>query len=254
MKKIERKCGTCGAQILRYPINHNTGRSIDVSFCDNKCKGDWQRENQKPDGVTRDWLIQKYEVEKLDCAEIGRMVGRDTKRVWEWLRDYGVKTRPRGSELAKQWARGDRVHPGGFPLSKEARQKIREARIRDGRVPYLTKDGKHYMKGRRGPAHHSWRGGLTPEREAMVSSEEWKDAVKAVWFRSNAKCERCGKDHRGVKDRKKEAFDIHHVVSFQYRPLRTVVNNLALLCEPCHYWVHSRKNINREFLKETPND
>ena len=86
----------------------------------------------------------------------------------------------------------------------------------------------------------------------MARSEEWKKAVKFVWARSDAKCERCGKDHRAVADRKRDAFDIHHIISFQYRPLRTDPSNLVLLCEPCHYWVHSRRNVNREFLSEAP--
>lgn len=83
----------------------------------------------------------------------------------------------------------------------------------------------------------------------MANSDEWKESVKAVWARSDAKCERCGKDHRTI-DRKIESFDIHHIISFQVREYRTIISNLVLLCEPCHYFVHSRKNVNREFLEK----
>lgn len=34
--------------------------------------------------------------------------------------------------------------------------------------------------------------------------------------------------------------------------LRAVPSNLALLCRPCHLWVHSRQNVNREFLAAEP--
>jgi len=254
MAKELRKCSWCGALNMRHAINPNTRKPILNAFCNTECKGNWQRENQKPNGVNKDWLVQKYQIENLDCAEIGRLVGRDTKRVWEWLRDYRIPIRPRGSSVSKQWINGTRVHNGGFPHTDETKQKIREKCLKDGRVPYLTKNGNHYMKGRRGSAHHGWRGGLTPEREAMAQSQEWKDSIKAVWKRADAKCERCLKDHRLVKDRKVDAFDIHHIVSFQIREMRTVVSNLVLLCEPCHYWVHSKKNVNKDFLKEAQNE
>lgn len=240
-------CAWCNTAIMRKPFNHNTGKQIAQSFCDTRCKGDWQRENLKPEGVTRDWLVQKYEVENLDCAEIGRLVKRDTKRVWEWIRDYGIETRPRGSSSAKQWASGARTHPGGFPHTDETKEKIRAIRLKDGGVPYLTKDGKHYMKGRRGAAHHGWKGGLTPEREALYSTQEWKDVVKLVWARADAKCERCGKDHRNVDNRTKDGFHVHHIKPFRFKEVRTELSNLALLCRPCHHFVHSKKNTEKEF-------
>lgn len=243
-------CAWCNAIIMRRPTNHNTGMPILKSFCDNRCKGDWQRENQKPEGVTRDWLIQKYQVEGLDCAEIGRLVSRDTKRVWEWLRDYGINTRTRGTSTKKQWARGDRKVVSGWKMSDEGREKIRQIRLKDGRVPYLKKDGSHYMKGRRGKDHHSWQGGLTPEREAMARTDEWKEAVKFVWHRADAKCERCGCDHRKVDNRRANGFHIHHIAPFRFKETRCEVSNLVLLCRPCHHFVHSKKNINKEFIRD----
>lgn len=251
MKKVLRNCGWCGAEIMRRPFNHNTGKPIERSFCDTRCKGDWQRENQKPEGVTRDWLVQKYEVESLDCAEIGRLVGRDTKRVWEWLRDYGIAIRPRGSSVAKQWARGDRVQRAGTPHTEETRARLSAIAKADGRVPYLMSDGSHYMKGRRGPKHHGWQGGLTPEREALAGKPEWIAAVKAVWARANAKCERCGADHRAVDNRKADGFHVHHIAGFsRYPEKRCEVSNLALLCRPCHHFVHSKRNVIKEFIHD----
>ena len=243
-------CAWCKTEIMRRPFNHNTGNPILHSFCDKRCKGDWQRENQKPDGVTREWLFQKYEIEKLVCAEIGRLVGRDTKRVWEWLRDYGIETRPRGSSSAKLWANGGITHPGGFPHTEETRARLSAIAITDGRVPYRMPDGSHAMKGRTGERHPLWQGGLTPEREALAQTDEWKSAVKAVWARSNAKCERCGQDHRKVDNRKANGFHIHHIAPFRVKRLRCEVSNLALLCRPCHHFVHSKKNVDKEFIRD----
>jgi hypothetical protein len=243
-------CAWCNAEIMRRPFNPNKQRPILRSFCDNQCKAHWQRENLKPEGVTREWLVQKYEVECLDCAEIGRLVSRDTKRVWEWLRDYGIKTRSRGTSTKKQWARGERDTFSGWKMSEEGREKIRQARLRDGRVPYLTKDGSHYMKGRRGKDHHGWQGGLTPEREALAQTEEWKSVVKFVWRRADAKCERCGVDHRKVDNRKANGFHVHHITPFRFKELRADPTNLALLCRPCHHFIHSKKNVDKEFIRD----
>jgi hypothetical protein len=239
---------------MRFSINHNTRRPILTSFCDNQCKGNWQRENLKPIGVTKAWLVQKYEIEGFDCAEIGRMVSRDTKRVWEWIRDYGIDIRGRGSSVSKQWASGLRKHPGGIPHTEETKEKIRAASIADGRVPYLMPDGSHYMRGRRGTAHHGWLGGLTPDRTALSQTDEWKSVVKDVWARADAKCERCGKDHRSVDNRKSDGFHVHHIVPFHVKELRSELSNLALLCRPCHHFVHSKRNTNREFLNDYQQD
>jgi len=39
-------------------------------------------------------------------------------------------------------------------------------------------------------------------------------------------------------------------VSFAVRELRAVVDNLVLLCRPCHLWVHSNANTQKLYLKE----
>lgn len=246
------KCAECGADIYRLLWNYQRDRPMERSFCDTTCKGNWQRENLKPEGVTREWLVQKYQVEQFDCAEIGRFLGRDTKRVWEWLKDYGIEIRGRGTSTSKQWARGERkAH--GKPHTPESKEKIRQARLKDGRVPYLMPDGSHYMKGRRGADHHSWQGGLTPERAKLAHTDEWKSAVKFVWARADAKCERCSKDHRAVDNRKKDGFHVHHIIPWRYREYRCRTDNLVLLCRPCHHWVHSRKNKDGEYIAKPDN-
>jgi hypothetical protein len=247
-KKCLTLCANCQKQIMRKPFNHNTGKPIIHSFCDNQCKGQWQLINQKPQGVTRDWLVQKYEIEKFDCAEIGRMVGRDTKSVWNWMNGFGIATRGRGAEVSKQWKNGSRVHPGGFPHSNEAKEKMRQARMADGHVPYNMADGSHYMKGRFGENHHGWKGGLTPDRSKIAASDEWKSIVKLIWNRADARCERCGRDHRFVDNRTKDGFHIHHIVPFYVEKFRMIASNLVLLCRPCHHFVHSKRNTKKEFI------
>jgi len=234
-------CKFCGDSFI-HPKN-NPG-----IYCSRKCKSEWQR-TQKP--VTRDWLIQKYVTDGMDCPAIARIVGRDPKSVWNWLKDLDIPTRPRGSSYASQPQFAFWIH--GLPSPMTGRSHTPEFRARmsalckaTGRVPYDPAVGS-YMKGRSGAQSTNWKGGITPQRQALYASPEWKAAVKAVWKRDDATCQRCMIRKNKARD---TPFDIHHIVGFACKELRSEVSNLVLLCEPCHYWVHSSENVNRDFIKE----
>jgi uncharacterized paraquat-inducible protein A len=61
-------------------------------------------------------------------------------------------------------------------------------------------------------------------------SAEWltreyvEEAVRAVWARADAKCERCNLDHRTIRAERG--------------------------CGDCHRFIHSRRNVGRELLGE----
>lgn len=243
--KHDVQCSYCTKAISRRLYRPKDGASILQFFCDHTCKGSWQR-SQKPQ--SEEWLRRRYLVDRASANEIAREVGRDPKRVWEWLRDYGIPIRPRGTDYGQAFKAGEPSAFLGKSHTPETRAKIRQRSIADGRVPYL-KDGKHHLAGKSGADTPNWRGGRTPERQGFYSSQAWKDACVAVWHRADAKCERCGLDHRTI-DRSVKAFHVHHIVSFQVCLLRAEPSNLALLCDTCHRWVHGKNNINRLFLEE----
>lgn len=234
---IESQCKICEKKIVKR------GSKPGV-FCSLDCKSEWQRQ-QKP--VDREWLYQKYVVENLGANAIAKVVKRDPKRVWEWLHDYGIETNPRGyGSGAHRFQQGNESPFKGHSHSDENKEKIRQQRLQDGHVPYL-KDGMHHLKGKRGVDTPNWKGGITPERQKVYDSREWKDAVKSIWHRDNAICRRCGLDHRTV-NRKGMSFAIHHIVSFADRSKRCDVDNLVLLCRDCHLFIHSKANTNKEFI------
>jgi hypothetical protein len=195
--------------------------------------------------LEKDWLYQKYIAERLSMVDIGRIVDRDPKTVLHWMRKYGIPTRPRGTlDNFKGKRVIHRVH------SEATKEKLRKFAKDTGKVPY-KRNGVHFNKGKRGAVVANWKGGITPERQAFYRSEEWKEAVKAVWKRDNATCQRCGLDHRSV-DRKSPTyrkFHIHHILSFAVVERRADPSNLVLLCHDCHMFVHSNKNVNKEFLQ-----
>src|SRR5574340_1394118 len=91
----------------------------------------------------------------------------------------------------------------------------------------------------------NWKGGLTPERQEFYATQEWKDAVKAVWKRDKCCCVICSKN---VSHKRGETA-IHHIESFANKKKRAKVSNLILLCKPCHLWVHSNANKNKDYIK-----
>lgn len=212
--------------------------NVRIHFCNLECKSEYQR-LAKP--VSKEWLEEQYIVKRMDCVQIGHLVKRDPKSVWNWMKDFGIPTRGRGT------VRDDRgaIRPKGRKLTEEHKDLIRQARKRDGRIPAHI-NGVHWMKvtGRK-PA--SWKGGITPQRQAFYATQEWKDAVVAVWHRDDAKCRKCRLDHRFI-DRTKTKFHVHHVDSFQISERRAEPDNLVLLCDKCHRWVHGKLNKEKVFL------
>lgn len=194
--------------------------------------------------MTDDWLRARYITDGMSANDIAQIVGRDPKSVWTWLRNAGVATRPRGHDDRQLFKKGCRSPFTGIAHTAETKRKLSAAR--KGKPVVYKGDGPHWT-GKKGALHPSWKGGLTPERQAFYSSPEWKAACKAVWFRADAKCERCSFDSRSVpsKDRR---FHVHHIISFQVRESRSDPENLVLLCAPCHRFVHSKKNTNNTFI------
>lgn len=180
----------------------------------------------------------------MSANDIAVIVRRDPKSVWNWLKADAVETRPRGHDERQRFKKGQPSRFIGRQHSPETKAKLSAIAKADGRVPFHPSIGS-YMKGRKGPDTPNWKGGSTPERQACYSSHEWKEAVKAVWHRAKARCERCDVRHNTAL---RGSFDMHHIVSFSNRSLRCLPANLVLLCDECHKFVHSRANTSKEWL------
>lgn len=231
-------CAFCNTPIIR-----NIGVS-QIHFCGIQCKSQWQR-LRKP--VTKEWLEHQYLTLGRDCTQIAHEVKRDSKSVWNWLKDFDIPTRPRGGATSPGCF--SKNHQKGFKGMKhttEFRKRMSDLAKKTGRVPYKPSVGS-YMKGRRGADTPNWKGGATPDRQAFYTSDEWKECVKSVWQRDNAVCRRCGLDNRTIL-RGTIQFHLHHVDSFSIKERRADPSNVLLLCMPCHKWVHSKKNTRRLFL------
>jgi hypothetical protein len=92
------------------------------------------------------------------------------------------------------------------------------------------------MYGATGPMNPHWKGGATPERQALYASAEWKAAARVVRKRDANACQKCG----AVAGRR-TPLHIHHITPFHAAPgLRTEVDNLVLVCKKCHSDLHRK--------------
>ena len=161
----------------------------------------------------KNWLYQKYFVEKLSTTEIGEQVNKSHRTVSYWLGKYGYK---------------------GRTISEARKIKRWGSSGSDNGMSGMTKE-----------LNPNWRGGITPERQSVYISAEWKDLVQRVRKRDIYKCLRCN-----TEKSKGNPIHIHHIKSFADEDLRMDINNLASLCKFCHDWVHSKLNTNKDFIIE----
>lgn len=258
---VSSKCGICGKEVVR--AGFKAGR-----FCSRACASEHRR-TWKP--VSRDWLHQKYVIEGLGTVQIGRLVSRHPKRVYEWLVNLGIPTREKWHGnvpdckpfhdpvwLAAEYAKGRSPYDIAEELgvaSGTIYKYLAKAGIETRAAAETTrlsgkqqgaKGERNAMYGRKGSASPTWKGGHTPERQAFYNTQEWAVACLAAWKRDDATCQRC----ETRKSDESQKYCVHHIVSFAVAHLRAEPSNLILLCDECHRWVHSRKNKDREFIEE----
>jgi len=161
-----------------------------------------------------EWLQEQYVTLERSASEIADEGNVTSNAILYWLRKHGIKGRSTSEARAiKHWGLCGEANP---------------------------------MWNRRGELSPVWRGGVTAERQAFYTTREWKSAKSVVWERDKGVCRRCGKTSRGSSSG--TSLHVHHIESFENVDLRSDVDNLVLLCAACHGFVHSKKNVKREYL------
>lgn len=163
----------------------------------------------------KDWLYNEYIELSISSFDIAKRFNVADSTILFWLKKHDIKRRS----------------------TSEARDK-----------KYWGLSGSdNPMWNKRGELNPRWLGGITAERQAFYTSREWKNVSSVVWKRDKGTCQRC----KLRKDEQPDvSYHIHHIVSFKDVELRAEASNLVLVCETCHLFIHSRKNINGDFLSK----
>lgn len=187
---------------------HNTWRGSDGRFLPGT---HWRKHQAFRD---KEWLQFNYCEQQRSTGDIAKEFGVTDASILFWLKKHDIPRRTTSAARAiKHWG---------------------------------CKGPDNPMWGKRGAEVPNWKGGVTPERQTYYSSYEWKRVSQTVWERDKATCQRC-QLHQSESASKK-AFHIHHIVPFATVALRANIDNLVLLCNKCHSFVHSRRNTDGEFL------
>lgn len=147
-----------------------------------------------------EWLRRQYIDLRKTTSEIAAKFGSSANNIAFWLNRHSIKSRSMAETRAiKRWGVSGSANP---------------------------------MFGRTGQLNPNWRGGLTPFRQALYASQEWKALVRRVSKRDPV-CRRCG-EHDGL--------EIHHIDPVWHAPLLALeLSNVIRLCSTCHRKIYGRE-------------
>lgn len=172
----------------------------------------------------------------------------------------GAHWRPKAPHWEAAWLREQYVELGRSTGDIAAEAKTTDAAI----LYWLKKHGiprrsvaqaraiKHWgvageanpMHGKTGEANPRYVDGSSPERQRMYARGQCREFLRLVLARDAYRCRRCG-----AGKTKPKSLHVHHIKAWAgNEALRFDADNAITLCRACHGWVHSRANINREFL------
>lgn len=212
-KYTTKTCEWCGKD---FEIDCN---SKSKKFCSDQCKKDHVRANR----------------EKYYCERCGNEI------IYE-DRVYKKKYCNECYEVVKKEPKLDRVITHCGYCGKEL--SVIKSRFNSNKFCYCNTDcmSKHYSEIYTGENSPTWTGGK------RHYTGNWYSARRQVRARDKYICQRCGITE---KDYGKE-LSVHHIKkykSFENKNEANKLDNLVCLCEPCHRFVHSNQNVNKEWIK-----
>ncbi len=159
------------------------------------------------------WLTERYLKRGMSAAEIATEAGCTVNNILHWLSKHNIPRRTISEARAvKHWGAAGPDNP---------------------------------MYGKCDEANPRWLGGVSPERQKIYSRHLWKELKKAVFARDEYKCRRCRKKpvgHRQLHTHHPKRWATHKMERFN-------IDNIITLCRKCHEFIHSKRNVSREFLE-----
>lgn len=168
---------------------------------------------------------------------------RKPKPHWDkaWLENAYIVNGRSASEIAAEMGCTDNnihfwLHKHGIP-----RRTVAEAR----RLKHWGASGdKNPMFGKTGESNPNYVDGSSPERQRLYAQSNGKGFLRSIFARDGYRCRRCGAPKTTPK-----SIHGHHIIPWAgNEALRFDQSNVVTICQPCHSWIHSKKNTAKEFL------
>jgi len=170
-----------------------------------------------------DPYLRDADTQHCACGCGGIVKPMDSRgRPRRFLRGHNLRVdHPLHREGVENWWKGRRH-------SAASRAKLSASATRP--KPWL-RGAANGMYRRTGASNPNWRGGVSPSRQLLYASAEWRRVVRSVRVRDGG-CVVC----HSARDT-----HIHHVQSFAEHPeLRLDPDNLVTLCRKHHHDTHRR--------------
>jgi hypothetical protein len=160
----------------------------------------------------KDILIDLYINKKMSTGDIATQFNVTDGAIQFWLRKLGIPRRTTSEARAvKHW---------------------------------VVSGAKNGMTGRCGDKAPNWIDGSSRDHLRVMNQSFWRTLMVFVFERDGYKCKRCGEVHC-----RSNRLHSHHVKPWAgHEDTRFDLNNIITVCQKCHNWIHSRENVNREYL------
>lgn len=160
----------------------------------------------------RAWLVEQYEVLGRSTGDIAAECQCSDANILAWLKKHGIARRSISQARSlKRWGVSGEDNP---------------------------------MHGKTGAANPRYVDGSSPERQRLYVQGAGRQFLRSVLARDGYRCVRCAAPKTTPR-----SLHVHHLKPWAgNEALRLDMSNAATLCRPCHQWVHSKANLEKEFL------
>ena len=194
--------------------------------------------NVRKNGKVRKFTKIQWENSKYcshDCynkSRIGRPGNREGTGATRTCSQCGGEYK-KSHRTPKQWTESKVCSKKCFGLS-------RRGIPRPDAIETMKKNRKTFKGGK----HWNWKGGITPESNALRQTDEYNKWRFSVYKRDNYICRHC--KTKCTKD----TIVAHHIKAFsEYPELRHKVDNGITLCRSCHKKEHKEIGVESQFKK-----
>lgn len=144
-----------------------------------------------------------------------------------------MKGRKHSDETKKEMSRARK----GMKWSKESKERFSEQQKGKNNPMYGKTHGRKYKERLKiefsGNNNPNWKGGVTPENKARISTAKWKNIRLKVYKRDNWACQSCGIKCSNAKKLSWKTIQCHHLIAWRDGG-SDELENLTTLCVRCH--------------------